>query len=89
MLRYHALVAKDDNKGKGYWLLTSRGNAYLKGELAVPARVQVLNNRVIGHDEQLVSIREVMKGDVPHFEEIETLERERQPLELRQVGLGL
>lgn len=75
MLRYHGLVAKDKGAGRGYWLLTHRGAEFLKGNLAVPARVKVLNNHIVDRDQQYVSIRDVL-GTVPYFETIETLERE-------------
>lgn len=77
LLRYHALVAKDDKAGAGYWLLTARGNAFLKGLEAVPQRVQTLNNHVIDHDDVHVTIDQVI-GSTPFFEE----EREREPIAL-------
>lgn len=75
LLRYHGLVAKDKDAGRGYWLLTHRGAEFLKGNLAVPARVKTLNNHVIDHDPEHVSVRDVL-GSLPYFPEIETLERE-------------
>jgi hypothetical protein len=75
MLRYHGLVAKDKDAGRGYWLLTHRGAEFLKGNLAVPARVKTLNNHVIDHDDEYVSIQDVL-GTLPYFETLETLERE-------------
>ena len=87
-LRFHGLVAKDDDAGRGYWLLTKRGNAFLKGQESVPRRVQTLNNKVIGHDEVWVTIEEVM-GSTPYFEDIETTEREAVPIELAQGSLPL
>lgn len=85
-LRVHALVAKDDQRGAGYWLLTHRGSEFLKGNIRVPARVKTINNRVVGHDEELVSIRDVY-GSTPYFEQ--EFETERQPIETKQVGFAL
>jgi hypothetical protein len=92
MLRYHALVAKDDARGKGYWLLTRRGNAFIKGA-PVPAKVRVLNNEVL-HDREPdgqyeVTITELLNHDSrSYFTEIEQLERERLPLDVAQTGFG-
>lgn len=80
MLRYHGLVAKDDDAGKGYWLLTRRGNQWLKGEVAIPRYVFVLNNEVQGSGPELVSAREIVRADLPIWFEIEDLEREAVPL---------
>ena len=92
MLRYHGLVTHDDNKGKGFWILTRRGNAFIKGE-PVPAKTRVLNNEV-QHDREPdgqydVTITELLTHDSrPYFTEIERLERERVPLEVAQTGFG-
>ena len=88
-LRFHGLVAKyreDGEVQRGQWVLTSRGAAFLRGELRVPAKVKTLNNCVIDHDEQDVSMRDVY-GSVPYFEDIDTIEREVMPLNLTQTGL--
>lgn len=88
-LRFHGLVAKvkvDGQVQRGYWLLTSNGAAFLRGELAVPAKVKTLNNHVEDHDRIEVTVEDVM-GEVPYFEDIATIERERQPIELAQARL--
>lgn len=85
-LRVHGLVAKDDNEGAGYWLLTHRGSEFLKGNIQVPARVQTVNNRVVDHDDELVTVSHVY-GSTPYFEQ--EFETERLPIELNQVGLAL
>jgi hypothetical protein len=91
MLRYHALVAKDDKAGAGYWLLTERGNQFLKGLRMVPLYVRTLNNHVL-HDQDEpvvnVTIAQVI-GSTPLFDDINSIERERVPLEAGQMGLGL
>ena len=65
-LRFHALVAKVDEKA-GYWLITKRGGQFLRGEISVPARVKTFRNKVIGHSPDTVSIRQY-RDKVPNFE---------------------
>ena len=79
-------MAHDKEAGKGYWLLTRRGSQFLLGQETIPAKVQVMNNRIIGHDELHVSVEDVL-GSRPYFEDIETIERERVPLETAQGSL--
>lgn len=87
-LRQHGLVAhvKDEqgNRISGRWLITSRGGAFLRGELRVPARVQTMNNHVVDHDDQYVSVSEVL-GSQPRFDD--HFETERVPLNMQQVSL--
>lgn len=78
-LRFHALVAKvRDSDGKheiGYWLLTRRGNRFLKGLEAIPRRVFVFRNEVKDHDAGFVDIADVMGSrELPYFETRDTLE---------------
>lgn len=73
-LRFHGLIAKDeDENGRrerdGYWILTTRGNLFLKNKLAVPYRVHVNRNRVL-HDhepQRKVTIAD-FRGKVPNFD---------------------
>jgi len=78
-LRFHAMVAKVREEGlhkSGYWLLTKRGASFLKGEIAVPAKVLICRNEVIDHDfNHLVDVRDVM-GFRPAFETIDDIEYE-------------
>lgn len=91
-LRYFGLVAKDEDAGAGYWLLTRRGNAFIKGE-SVPAKVRVLNNEVL-HDQEpegqyWITIDELTNDDSrPFFTQINDIERERLPIETAQAGFG-
>jgi hypothetical protein len=65
-LRFHGLVAKV--KGKpGYWLITSRGGQFLRGEIRVPLKVLTFRNHVQEHSEELIHIDE-LKGRIPVFE---------------------
>jgi hypothetical protein len=65
-LRFHGLIArvkKDGERVPGEWLITRRGVDFLRGEIQIPRRVQTFRNRVIDHDEQLVTVTDVMKGE--------------------------
>jgi hypothetical protein len=65
-LRFHALVAKVDEK-PGFWLITRRGGQFLRGEIPVPLKVKTFRNRVIEHWPALVHIDD-LKGKIPVFE---------------------
>lgn len=69
-LRLHGLVAHadPDSRRNGYWLITRRGGQFLRGEIAVPRRVKTYRNRVIGHSEDLIAMRD-FRGKVPWFEQ--------------------
>jgi len=74
-LRYHALIAKCKKEGTGYWLLTRRGGQFLNGLIEIPKTVHILNNRIVGKEDNLVSIKDVMKDrGVPYFPEIHDIE---------------
>lgn len=77
-LRFHGLVAKYKEEGKhvgGYWLITRRGAQFLSGKVAIPERVLVFNNRVVGHSDKMVTLTDVFKSDqVPYFEMITDIE---------------
>jgi hypothetical protein len=75
-LRYHALIAKTDDEG--YWLITARGGAFLRGEIKVPATVKTFRNRVIEHGTELVSIRK-FRDAVPYFETREDFRENATP----------
>jgi hypothetical protein len=61
-LRFHGLVAKAQEER--HWLLTHRGVEFLNGELRIPKRVQTVLNRVIGKDDELVMVKDVI-GELP------------------------
>lgn len=74
-LRFHALVAKKDGK-PGFWLITSRGGSFLRGEIAVPLKVKTFRNKVLDHSKELIHINE-LKGKVPYFEQQYAYEYQR------------
>lgn len=65
ILRFHGLVAKyRDEAGKhkaGHWLITTRGAAFLKGNISIPKRVKIFDNEVRDHSEEMVDFKDVMK----------------------------
>ena len=78
-LRFHALVAKVDNK-PGFWLITARGGQFLRGEIAVPHRVKTFRNRVLEHSPELIHIDQ-LKGKVPEFQREYAFEYQRAHVE--------
>lgn len=72
-LRYHALVAKSRNaKGdhdSGYWVLTRRGNEFLKGLITVPEKVQTFRNKITDRSTNRVSVHDVMREDAKVWDE--------------------
>ena len=65
-LRFHALITKIDGK-KGHWLITARGGQFLRGEIQIPKGVQTFRNKVLGHSDDLIHIRD-LKNKFPSFE---------------------
>lgn len=61
-LRYFGLVAHPRENGKrvwGRWLITNRGGAFLRGELAIPSFVVSYRNHVIERSESFRNIVEI------------------------------
>lgn len=65
-LRFHALVAKIDEK-PGYWLITNRGGQFLRGEIEVPRQVLTFRNKVQTHSGDKVHMRQ-FRDKVPYYE---------------------
>mgnify|MGYP003627574068 CR=1 FL=1 len=76
-LRYHGLIAKCYDKEtkvrqSGYWLLTRRGNSFLKGEISIPIRVLTFRNRIVEKDENKVSVKHILSNDeLPYWDTLE------------------
>lgn len=71
-LRYFGLLhyVRDEEKKKvgGHWLLTRKGNQWLRGEAEVCAWVRVFNDRIVEKSPVLVSIGQVLKdSEVPEW----------------------
>jgi hypothetical protein len=89
-LRFHGLAAKCDEKGKsgsGYWLLTSRGSQFLKGEIFVPLKVKTYRNKVMNHSNEVVGIKE-FERKIPSFETDFKYEV-KKPIKLPEASLRL
>lgn len=71
-LRFHGLLAKvknDDNTQIARrWLITRKGWEFLAGS-AVPAKVVVYNNQVLGHDGGTTDIRRITGGNGDYEEQ--------------------
>jgi len=61
-LRYFGLIAHSGPSG--YWLITHRGAEFLKGNIRIPRRVQTFRNHIESHDDELVSVSEVIKENI-------------------------
>jgi len=87
-LRFHALIAKYKIDGVWdhlSWCITKRGALFIKGEIIIPSKVQTYRNKVLTHNDQLVSITNVIKSD-PYWEgysdfNISFLDEEEKDLE--------
>jgi hypothetical protein len=67
-LRFHALIAKSDERG--YWLLTHRGSQFLLGKMEIPKRVLTWRNKVVDYDPEKVFVKDVVSdSDLPVWEE--------------------
>lgn len=79
-LRYFGLIAKVKGEGEveyGTWLLTKRGNDFLYGRIAVPAKVLTYRNHIIEHGAEAITVGEVLRS-WPFTETIETVQYEYQ-----------
>lgn len=66
-LRFHGLIAKhkiDGDIEERVWLITHRGADFLKGLIQIPDKVQTFRNRVVDHNDVLVTVTQVMKDQV-------------------------
>lgn len=86
-LRYFGLLIPDDNAKAGYWLITRKGHRFLSGGEVIARGVIVKNNSVKGHEGDLVSLGDVLKGAPtwPHKDELDI----ELPAKREQVQAGL
>lgn len=68
-LRLHGLIAHGDqeNPKSGYWLITTRGGQFLRGEIRIPKKVKTFRNKVVGHSAETTHIDDY-KNKVPYFQ---------------------
>jgi len=76
-LRYRGLIAKYKSNGEilpGYWLITHKGYSFLNNESPTANYVSVLNNRIIGYGDDMLTFSDISKIDASEFMEISTIE---------------
>jgi len=73
-LRYHGLIAhvidKQTKKDEsGYWLLTKRGNLFIKNEISIPKKVFIFRNKIQERGKDLVSVHDILrdKNNEPYW----------------------
>lgn len=74
-LRYHGLVAKcldSDTKERlsGYWLLTKRGNEFIKDAISLPHTVYTFRNKIVDKHPEKIKMSDVLKQvDMPYWDQ--------------------
>jgi len=74
-LRYWGLieakpgVSERGARTKGYWRITDKGRAFVAGNAPVPSHILLLNNRVVGFSDNLVTIRDAL-GKAFNYDEL-------------------
>lgn len=77
-LHMHGLTAKVRENGankKGWYLITSRGAKFLHGEIAIPEAVQSFRDRIVGHAENFITIKDLLQS-VPYWGDYENIQYE-------------
>ena len=87
-LRYHALLVRDRDAGSGFWLLTTRGNEFLRGERTISKYAVVRDNEVIDHSGPQVAVTDIWK-QAPYWPRKDELIMERHYTEPVQQGFAL
>lgn len=76
-LRLHGLIAKvkgqDGAPVANTWLLTKKAGDFLRG-MPIPEKVVVFDNQVLGHDDKLITIHQVMQESGHEEKPISTAE---------------
>lgn len=87
-LRLHGLITHFDKDSikSGEWLVTTRGGQFLRGEIAVPQRVQTFRNKVLDHSQENIHIS-TLRGKIPYFEREFAYEVPRESLVLNTSTL--
>ena len=71
-LRYHGLIAKVYDKETklhkgGYWLLTRKGNQFLKNEISTSSNVLTFRNKIADKSPKMVFLADVLGDDTLPF----------------------
>lgn len=85
-LRYFGLVAKVEGKS-GHWLITRRGEAFVRNEIRVSKRVFVFRNAIQDRSTETVSIEEAAGDNWPFWHGRRDYVTAPELHELRQVDL--
>ncbi len=81
LLRFWDLIEQGE---ESTWMITERGISFVKGEIEVPDRAFVFNNKVIDFSEQMVSYRDVADGGFVGQEYLDDLLDPSTVLEFRK-----
>lgn len=74
-LRFHGLIAKcidpvTKQHEQGYWLLTKRGNEFVKNMISIPKKVYTFRNKIVDKDKDFVTMQQVLKDEMmPYWDE--------------------
>lgn len=66
------MAGKPEDKAKkssGMWRITPKGIAFLRGQITIPERVSIYDNRIVGYSENHVNVREAL-GNKFDYEEL-------------------
>lgn len=65
-LRYWGLIepkpgaSERGGRTNGYWRITAKGREFVAGTVLIPSHILLLNNRVVGFSDNLVTIRDAL-----------------------------
>ena len=77
-LHMFALIAKVKENGrnkKGWYVVTNRGAKFVHGDVAIPDAVQSFRDRIVGHSENYITIKDVLKSS-PYWGDYENIKYE-------------
>jgi hypothetical protein len=69
LLEEETSINREDGGRAGYWRVTDRGVAFIRGAAIVPRYSLVFNAECIGHDGELIDIHKAL-GERFHYEEL-------------------
>lgn len=88
-LRYFGLIAKYKENGEnvaGYWVLTQRGEQFLKNEKGVPDKVETFRNRICSWSDNYVTY-ETFNKDQPYVEQKKDFIANSESVDMSQMQL--
>lgn len=91
-LRFWGLIAKRDavakdptKKSSGYWCITAKGKSFIEGDITVPSRILVFNNKFRGFSDKAEQIA-IRKAFDNKFDYTEIIKQIPLPLETKAVS---